>query len=93
MNVLLAIVSWILFGLAAGAVARFLVPGRQAMTTFQTIGLGIVGSLAGGFVAWVFAGGSPLQASGFILSVVGATAVLAIFVYRQKRTAMTKAKA
>lgn len=84
MGVIGAIISWIVFGLIAGAIARYLVPGPQPMTTFRTIALGIIGSLAGGFVAWLFVGGSPLQASGFILSIIGATAILAFYVHRKR---------
>lgn len=45
-----AIVSWILFGLFAGAVARILVPGRQAIGCLPTIAVGIVGALIGGLI-------------------------------------------
>jgi uncharacterized membrane protein YeaQ/YmgE (transglycosylase-associated protein family) len=37
-------------GLIAGAVARFLVPGRDPMGCLGTIVLGIVGSFLGGFI-------------------------------------------
>lgn len=89
MGLLGAIISWIIFGFIAGAIARFLVPGRQPMSFFQTMALGIVGSLAGGFVAWLFTGGSPLQPSGFVLSILGATGVLAFFVYRARKRETT----
>lgn len=84
MGIISSCITWIVFGLVAGAIARYLVPGRQPMGLFETFGLGVLGSLAGGFVAWLFAGGFPLQSSGLILSVLGATAILAYRVYRQK---------
>ncbi len=40
--------SWILFGLVAGGVARLVVPGRQAIGCLPTIAVGIVGALIGG---------------------------------------------
>ena len=49
-------VSWILFGLAAGAVARILVPGRQPIGCFSTIAVGIVGALIGGLIGQVLLG-------------------------------------
>jgi uncharacterized membrane protein YeaQ/YmgE (transglycosylase-associated protein family) len=44
------IVAWLLTGLIIGAVAHFLVPGRQRIGLVLTIGIGIVGALVGGFV-------------------------------------------
>lgn len=85
MGVLWALLIWAIFGLIAGAVARLLVPGRQSMGLGMTMLLGIVGSFAGGFLAWLFVGGSPFQASGFILSILGATLLLAISVYAGRR--------
>ena len=46
MNVL----SWILFGLVAGAVARLVVRGRQEIGCLATIAVGIVGALIGDVV-------------------------------------------
>jgi uncharacterized membrane protein YeaQ/YmgE (transglycosylase-associated protein family) len=44
------ILGWILFGLLAGAVARALTPGRQAIGCFGTLAIGVVGALLGGFL-------------------------------------------
>jgi uncharacterized membrane protein YeaQ/YmgE (transglycosylase-associated protein family) len=44
------ILSWILFGLVAGAIARMLVPGRQASGCIATLAVGLAGALIGGFV-------------------------------------------
>jgi uncharacterized membrane protein YeaQ/YmgE (transglycosylase-associated protein family) len=45
------ILSWIFWGLFVGAIARLLLPGRQPIGFLWTIGLGIVGSIVGGFLA------------------------------------------
>ena len=45
------IVSWILFGLISGALARFLVPGSGVYGLVVTTVLGVVGALVGGFIA------------------------------------------
>jgi uncharacterized membrane protein YeaQ/YmgE (transglycosylase-associated protein family) len=90
METLGAIIIWAVFGLIAGAVARLLMPGRQAMGWLMTMALGIVGSLAGGFLSWLFTGGpdDPFRPAGFIMSVVGAVIVLALYVMaaRPRRT-------
>ena len=44
------ILSIIIIGLIAGALARLLVPGRQHMSIPMTVLLGIVGSFVGGFI-------------------------------------------
>ena len=42
--------SWILFGLIAGALAKFIIPGKDPGGCLATVGIGIVGSVIGGFV-------------------------------------------
>jgi uncharacterized membrane protein YeaQ/YmgE (transglycosylase-associated protein family) len=42
------IIGWIVIGLIAGAIARWLMPGPDPMGWLGTIVLGIVGSLVGG---------------------------------------------
>jgi uncharacterized membrane protein YeaQ/YmgE (transglycosylase-associated protein family) len=41
---------WILLGLVAGTLAKFLVPGRDPSGCIVTIVLGIVGAFLGGFI-------------------------------------------
>lgn len=78
MDLFTAIISWAVFGLIAGAIARLLVPGRQPLGCLGTILLGVTGSLIGGFASWLLFGGHPLQASSWIMSILGAVLVLAI---------------
>ncbi len=73
------IFSWILLGLAAGIVARFVVKGPHNFGCISTIVLGILGSVVGGTALNLLAGNSfELKASGFIGAAVGAIAVLAL---------------
>lgn len=77
------ILGLIIIGLIAGALARFLVPGRDPMGIGATIALGIVGSFVGGFLADVLfrddAADRGLSPVGLIGSVVGAIIVLLIY--------------
>jgi uncharacterized membrane protein YeaQ/YmgE (transglycosylase-associated protein family) len=71
--------SWILFGLLAGAVARAVVPGKHRIGCLPTIAVGIVGALIGGLIGQVVLGhkvhfGFDLGA--FTLAVVGAIVLL-----------------
>jgi uncharacterized membrane protein YeaQ/YmgE (transglycosylase-associated protein family) len=70
------IIGWILFGLLVGLIARALVPGTQSMGCFKTILLGVAGSFIGGMIGYLFRGGSIIQSSGWIGSIVGAILLL-----------------
>ena len=84
MNTIFALIGWAIFGLIAGAIARLLVPGRQSMSLMMTMLLGIAGSLTGGLVTWLVTGGDAFEASGFVMSVVGAVVVL-VAVHTQRK--------
>jgi uncharacterized membrane protein YeaQ/YmgE (transglycosylase-associated protein family) len=45
------IIGWIIFGLVAGLLARFLMPGKDPGGCIVTVILGIGGAIVGGFVA------------------------------------------
>jgi len=77
-----AIIVWAVFGLVVGAIARLIYPGRQAMGVLTTMLLGIVGSLLGGFVSWIFTGGpdQPYAPAGWIMSIIGAVVVVWIYI-------------
>ena len=47
----MGIISWAIWGLFVGLLARLLLPGRQPIGFLWTIALGLAGSLIGGFVA------------------------------------------
>lgn len=46
----MGLLSWILFGLVAGAVARMVVRGQQASGCLATLAVGLAGALIGGFL-------------------------------------------
>jgi uncharacterized membrane protein YeaQ/YmgE (transglycosylase-associated protein family) len=77
-----------LFGLIAGAVARFLYPGYDRMGITGTIILGVLGSLGGGGIAYVLRLGIlPYQPGGWIMSILGAVVLLWMgFLGSQART-------
>jgi uncharacterized membrane protein YeaQ/YmgE (transglycosylase-associated protein family) len=83
------IIGWIVIGLIVGALARFLVPGRDPMGCLATALLGIVGSFLGGFVSRMIWPPDPAAGyvrPGFFVSLVGAILVLLIFRAVRKRT-------
>ncbi len=76
------ILAWCVFGLCAGAVARFLTPGRDPMGCLWTMGLGVAGSLFTGFLVSSLFGprleDGGIQPAGFIGAVIGGIVVLLI---------------
>ena len=75
----MGLLSWILFGLIAGAVARLVVPGRQAIGCLGTLAVGIVGALIGGLIGEVVLGDKVRfrwDLGPFILAVAGSVVLL-----------------
>jgi uncharacterized membrane protein YeaQ/YmgE (transglycosylase-associated protein family) len=73
------ILGWIVFGLIVGIVAKLLMPGRDPGGIIITMLLGIVGAVLGGFVGRAMGLYGPNEAAGFLMSLVGAIALLAVY--------------
>ena len=73
----------LIVGVLAGLLARLFVPSRDPMGFWWTVLLGIVGSFAGGFLAWALFGWDEdegaLQPGGVIFSIIGAVLVLLVW--------------
>ncbi len=77
----MGIISFLLFGLFAGLVARALTPGRQAVGCLGTVAVGVVGALIGGLIGNVALGHKVhfgWHLGPFLLAVVGAVALLLV---------------
>lgn len=79
-----SMISWAVFGLVIGLIARLLYPGRQPLGFIATMALGIAGSFMGGLISWAF-GFSPelgaFRGSGWIMSIIGAMIVTWLGLY------------
>ena len=65
--------SWILLGLIAGTLAKFLVPGRDPSGCIFTILLGIIGALLGGLIGTYLGWGTVTQGTLDLRSIAVAT--------------------
>lgn len=67
-------IGFLVAGLIIGALARLLKSGKQDLGILATLGLGVVGSLIGGTLAWLIGTGSiwELDFLGFVFSVIAA---------------------
>lgn len=77
----MGLLSWVLFGLIAGALAKFILPGRDPGGCIITTIIGIVGAVLGGFLAtWLGYGGiSGFDIRSFVIAVLGALLLLGIY--------------
>ena len=75
----MTVLGWILFGLVVGVVAKLLMPGRDPGGFIVTILLGIAGALLGGFLGRAMGLYGEGEAAGFLMSLLGAVALLLIY--------------
>jgi uncharacterized membrane protein YeaQ/YmgE (transglycosylase-associated protein family) len=70
-------IGWIIVGGIAGAIAKFIMPGKDPGGIIVTILLGIAGALLMGFLGTTF--GFNSDGAGFISAIVGAVILLAVY--------------
>lgn len=75
----MGILSWILFGLVIGIIAKLLMPGRDPGGFIITILLGIAGALLGGFVGRTMGFYGENEGAGWLMSIAGAILLLVIY--------------
>ncbi|RJT35126.1 GlsB/YeaQ/YmgE family stress response membrane protein [Rahnella woolbedingensis] len=79
----MGILIWIVFGLVAGIIAKFIMPGRENSGFIMTIVLGIIGAVVGGYLASLAGIGniSGFNVQSMVIAVVGA--IIVLFIYRK----------
>ena len=75
----MAILSWILFGIVIGFIAKLLMPGRDPGGFIVTMLLGIAGALVGGFIGRAMGFYGSDQSAGWLMSILGAVILLALY--------------
>jgi uncharacterized membrane protein YeaQ/YmgE (transglycosylase-associated protein family) len=75
----MVILSWIVFGLVIGLIAKLLMPGRDPGGFIVTMLLGIAGALVGGFIGRAMGFYGPNQSAGWLMSILGAIILLALY--------------
>lgn len=74
----MGILAWIVFGLIAGLIAKFLMPGDDPGGFFITILIGIAGAMVGGFLATSlgFGGIDGFNLGSMVVAVIGSIVLL-----------------
>jgi uncharacterized membrane protein YeaQ/YmgE (transglycosylase-associated protein family) len=85
-DVILFILGLIVMGLIIGALARLLLPGRDPMSLFETMLVGIGGSLVAGLIGYYLFDND--EGAGFFFSLICAIAIVyAVRKFRQRTPA------
>lgn len=71
---------WVaIIGLIVGALAKFIMPGKDPGGIIITMVIGIVGSFVGTFIGRALGFYNEGEAAGFIMSLIGAIILLALY--------------
>jgi len=75
----MGIFSWIIFGLIAGALAKWIMPGNDPGGFIITVAIGVVGAFIGGYIGTILGLGtvSGFDVRSFFIAVLGAIVLLA----------------
>jgi len=73
---------WLVLGLAAGALARFVLPGKDPIGCLPTLIVGVAGAFLGGLLATLLGFGGFRGFDGYSLVVATMGAVLLLLVVR-----------
>ena len=73
------VIAAILSGIIIGALAKFVMPGRDPGGLVVTMLLGIAGALLGGFLGRSLGFYTPDQSAGWLMSILGAVVLLALY--------------
>ena len=88
----MGILSWIIVGLIAGALAKLIMPGKDPGGIIVTMLIGIVGAVLGGFIVGLFVPGdliSGINITTIIVATLGAIILLALYRWYVGRRATT----
>ncbi len=75
----MSVLLFLLFGLIVGALARFIVPGREPGGWVISMILGVMGSFLAGFIGRSLGWYRDGEPAGFVMSVLGAVILVAIY--------------
>ncbi|MHA6311743.1 GlsB/YeaQ/YmgE family stress response membrane protein [Pantoea sp. S-LA4] len=81
----MGILSWVIFGLIAGIIARCIMPGKEHMGIFMTIILGVVGALIGGVISTALGFGKISGFNLYSIAIATAGSIVVLFVMHKIR--------
>ena len=85
----MSIIGWIVLGLLAGALAKWVLPGRDPGGIVLTMLLGIAGALVGGFLVGLLSGvdfTTRFDLASLVVATLGGLVVLSLYRLVSSRT-------
>ena len=79
----MGILTWIVLGLLAGALAKWIMPGKDLGGVFVTILIGMAGAVIGGFIASAIGLGTVTGFNIGSLVIALGGSLLLLFIFRQ----------
>ncbi len=83
----MALLIFLIFGLVVGALARFIVPGRENGGWILSLAFGVAGAYLGGYLGQLLGFQRTNQPMGFVMSLVGAVLLVIAYHAFTRRTA------
>jgi uncharacterized membrane protein YeaQ/YmgE (transglycosylase-associated protein family) len=83
---MMGLLGWAIFGLIVGALAKLIMPGKDAGGIIVTMLLGIIGAVVAGYIGQAMGLYTEGEPAGFFMSLLGAIALLLVYRLATKRT-------
>lgn len=85
----MGILSWIILGLIAGTLAKWILPGKAPHSLLATGGIGILGAFVGGWLGSLAGVGGPVthfSLGSIVTATIGAIVLLAVYHFLKSRS-------
>lgn len=76
---MISVVTWCVYGIFVGAIAKAIVPGEENFGFLKTIALGVAGSYCGGALLYMLGKYDSVEPSGIFMGVAGSTVALVLY--------------
>lgn len=76
---MISVVTWCVYGIFVGAIAKAIVPGEENFGFLKTIALGVAGSYFGGALLYMVGKYDSVEPSGIFMGVAGSTVALVLY--------------
>lgn len=76
---MISLLTWLVYGLLVGSVAKAVVPGEENFGFFKTVALGVAGSYMGGAILYLMGQYESLSPSGLFMGIAGGVVSLVLY--------------
>ena len=76
---MISLITWCVYGIFVGSIAKSIVPGEENFGFFKTIALGVAGSYMGGAVLYLLGSHNTVEPSGIFMGVAGSALSIVLY--------------